>query len=40
MFMGGPVNLAEDPEKIADKRAYEISRPPLNPDLIPEPIRE
>ncbi|XP_016649762.1 PREDICTED: serine/threonine-protein kinase STY8-like [Prunus mume] len=39
MFLGGPPNLAEDPEKIADKRAYEDSRPPLFSYLYPEPIR-
>ncbi|XP_009346969.1 integrin-linked protein kinase 1-like isoform X1 [Pyrus x bretschneideri] len=39
MFLGGPPNLAEDPEKIADKRAYEDSRPPLYSYLYPEPIR-
>ncbi|KAM5555306.1 serine/threonine-protein kinase VIK-like [Rosa sericea] len=40
MFLGGPPNLAEDPEQIADKRAYEDSRPPLYSYLFPEPIRK
>ncbi|KAM1486414.1 hypothetical protein ACFX2I_000617 [Malus domestica] len=39
MFLGGPPNQAEDPEKIADKCAYEDSRPPLYSYLHPEPIR-
>ncbi|KAB2597673.1 seven transmembrane domain-containing tyrosine-protein kinase 1-like [Pyrus ussuriensis x Pyrus communis] len=39
MFLGGPPSLAEDPEKIADKHAYEDSRPPLYSYLHPEPIR-
>ncbi|XP_050369694.1 integrin-linked protein kinase 1-like isoform X1 [Argentina anserina] len=39
MFLGGPPNLAEDPEQIADKRAYEHSRPPLYSYLYPERIR-
>ncbi|KAH7522610.1 hypothetical protein FEM48_Zijuj07G0156800 [Ziziphus jujuba var. spinosa] len=39
MFQGGPSNLADDPEQVADKRAYEDSRPPLSSYLYPEPIR-
>ncbi|KAA8516039.1 hypothetical protein F0562_019218 [Nyssa sinensis] len=30
MFQGGPSNRAEAPEQVADKRAYEDSRPPLS----------
>lgn len=39
MFQGGPSNLAEDAEQIADRRAYEDSRPPLSSFLYPEPIK-
>ncbi|KAL5565653.1 hypothetical protein UlMin_028817 [Ulmus minor] len=39
MFQGGPSNLAVDPEQLADKRAYENSRPPVSSYLYPEPIK-
>ncbi|XP_040962634.1 integrin-linked protein kinase 1 isoform X2 [Gossypium hirsutum] len=39
MFQGGPSNRAETAEQIADKRAYEDSRPPLSSFLYPEPIK-
>nr|GEV72232.1 serine/threonine-protein kinase STY8-like [Tanacetum cinerariifolium] len=37
MFQGGPSNREEPPEHVADKRAYEDSRPPLSSYLYPEP---
>ncbi|CAK9134415.1 unnamed protein product [Ilex paraguariensis] len=39
MFLGGPSNREEAPEKVADKRAYEDSRPPLSSYVYPEPIK-
>ncbi|GJS03007.1 serine/threonine-protein kinase STY8-like protein [Tanacetum coccineum] len=39
MFQGGPSNREEPPEHVADKRAYEDSRPPLSSYLYPEPVR-
>ncbi|KAF3441343.1 hypothetical protein FNV43_RR15257 [Rhamnella rubrinervis] len=39
MFQGGPSNMAEDGEQIADRRAYEDSRPHLSSYLYPEPIK-
>ncbi|PON92066.1 Tyrosine-protein kinase [Trema orientale] len=39
MFQGRPSNLAEDPEQVADRRAYEDSRPPLSSSLFPDPIK-
>uniref|UniRef100_A0A5B7C959 Protein kinase domain-containing protein n=1 Tax=Davidia involucrata TaxID=16924 RepID=A0A5B7C959_DAVIN len=39
MFQGGPSNRAEAPELVADKRAYEDSRPPLSSYVYPEPIK-
>ncbi|KAI3444554.1 hypothetical protein Pfo_001219 [Paulownia fortunei] len=40
MFQGGPSNRGEDPEKLADKRAYEDSRPHLSSMVYPEPIKK
>ncbi|KAJ4726941.1 Serine/threonine-protein kinase [Melia azedarach] len=40
MFQGGPSNKAETAVQVADKRAYEDSRPPLSSALYPEPIKE
>lgn len=40
MFQGGPSNRGEDPEKLADKRAYEDSRPYLSSIVYPEPIKK
>ncbi|KAL8062682.1 hypothetical protein ABFX02_02G163700 [Erythranthe guttata] len=40
MFQGGPSNRGEDAEKLADKRAYEDSRPHLPSMMYPEPIRK
>ncbi|XP_035843058.1 integrin-linked protein kinase 1-like [Helianthus annuus] len=39
MFQGGPSNIEEPPEHVADKRAYEHSRPPLSSCLYPEPVK-
>ncbi|KAL2511397.1 VH1-interacting kinase [Abeliophyllum distichum] len=39
MFQGGPSNKGEDPEKLADKRAYEDSRPSVSSHVYPEPIK-
>ncbi|XP_052211057.1 integrin-linked protein kinase 1-like isoform X2 [Diospyros lotus] len=39
MFQGGPSNRTETPEQVADKRAYEDSRPPLSSLLYPDPIK-
>ncbi|KAK9274121.1 hypothetical protein L1049_018935 [Liquidambar formosana] len=39
MFQGKPSNREEAPEQVADKRAYEDSRPPLSSFLYPEPIK-
>ncbi|KAF8412255.1 hypothetical protein HHK36_000215 [Tetracentron sinense] len=39
MFQGGPSNRAEEPEKVADKRAYEDSRPSLSSNVYPEAIK-
>uniref|UniRef100_F6I615 Protein kinase domain-containing protein n=1 Tax=Vitis vinifera TaxID=29760 RepID=F6I615_VITVI len=39
MFQGGPSNRAENAEYVADKRAYEDSRPPLSSFVYPEPIK-
>ncbi|XP_076956892.1 serine/threonine-protein kinase VIK-like [Bidens hawaiensis] len=39
MFQGGPSNREESPEHIANKRAYENSRPPLSCYLYPERVR-
>ncbi|KAF8379510.1 hypothetical protein HHK36_028948 [Tetracentron sinense] len=35
MFQGGPSNRAEAPEEVADRRAYEDSRPPLSSFVYP-----
>ncbi|XP_073065013.1 serine/threonine-protein kinase 12-like [Primulina eburnea] len=40
MFQGGPSDRGEDAEKLADKRAYEDSRPYLSSILYPEPIKK
>ncbi|KZV46314.1 seven transmembrane domain-containing tyrosine-protein kinase 1-like, partial [Dorcoceras hygrometricum] len=40
MFQGGPSNRGEDAEQLADKRAYEDSRPHLSSILYPEPIKK
>ncbi|KAK6140619.1 hypothetical protein DH2020_025648 [Rehmannia glutinosa] len=40
MFQGGPSNRGEDAEKLADKRAYEDSRPHLPSIVYPEPIKK
>ncbi|XP_044502137.1 integrin-linked protein kinase 1-like isoform X2 [Mangifera indica] len=40
MFQGGPTNRAETGIQIADRRAYEDSRPPLSSTLYPEPVKE
>ncbi|KAL2461563.1 Integrin-linked protein kinase family [Abeliophyllum distichum] len=40
MFQGGPSNRGEDPEKLADRQAYENSRPPLSSIVYPEPIKK
>ncbi|KAG8391822.1 hypothetical protein BUALT_Bualt01G0227000 [Buddleja alternifolia] len=40
MFQGGPSNRGEEPEKLADKRAYEDSRPHLPSIVYPEPIKK
>lgn len=39
MFQGGPSNKGEDPEKLADKRAYEDLRPSVSSHVYPEPIK-
>ncbi|PON43050.1 Serine/threonine protein kinase [Parasponia andersonii] len=39
IFQGRPSNLAEDPEQVADRRAYEDSRPPLSSSIFPDPIK-
>ncbi|XP_062088683.1 serine/threonine-protein kinase VIK-like [Humulus lupulus] len=39
MFQGRPSNLAEDPEQVADRRAYEDSRPALSSSLFPDKIK-
>ena len=39
MFQGGPSNREEEPEKLADKRAYEDERPYLPSIVYPEPIK-
>ncbi|XP_050238715.1 serine/threonine-protein kinase VIK-like isoform X2 [Mercurialis annua] len=39
LFQGGPSNRAELPEQVADKRAYEDSRPSLSSFVYPEPIK-
>ncbi|KAI4378002.1 hypothetical protein MLD38_015548 [Melastoma candidum] len=39
MFHGGPSNRAETPLQVADKRAYEDSRPPLSSNIYPQPIK-
>ncbi|KAK8974272.1 hypothetical protein V6N11_034638 [Hibiscus sabdariffa] len=39
MFQGGPSNREETAEQVADKRAYEDSRPPLSSFIYPEPIK-
>ncbi|PKI45435.1 hypothetical protein CRG98_034240 [Punica granatum] len=39
MFQGGPSNRAEAPEQLADRRAYEDSRPPLSSYFYPDPIK-
>ncbi|GMN44890.1 hypothetical protein TIFTF001_014077 [Ficus carica] len=39
MFQGKPSNLAEDAERVADRRAYEDYRPPLSSSLFPESIK-
>ncbi|KAL0379527.1 UNVERIFIED_CONTAM: Integrin-linked protein kinase [Sesamum angustifolium] len=40
MFQGGPSNRGEDPEKLADKRAYEDLRPHLPSIVYPEPVKK
>ncbi|XP_068646389.1 serine/threonine-protein kinase 12-like [Aristolochia californica] len=39
MFQGGPSNRTENAEAIADRRAYEDSRPSLSSFVYPEPIK-
>ncbi|CAN0824782.1 Integrin-linked protein kinase 1 [Linum grandiflorum] len=39
LFLGGPSNVAELPEKVADKRAYEDARPSLSSFVYPEQIK-
>ncbi|PSS04346.1 Serine/threonine-protein kinase [Actinidia chinensis var. chinensis] len=39
MFQGGPSNNAETGEQVADKRAYEDSRPSLSSYVYPDPIK-
>ncbi|KAL4368370.1 hypothetical protein GQ457_05G000590 [Hibiscus cannabinus] len=39
MFQGGPSSRDERAEQVADKRAYEDSRPPLSSLIYPEPIK-
>ncbi|KAJ4825025.1 hypothetical protein Tsubulata_023208 [Turnera subulata] len=39
MFQGGPSNRAELPEQVADKRAYEDSRPSLSSLVYSDPIK-
>ncbi|KAL4191551.1 hypothetical protein AMTRI_Chr07g81140 [Amborella trichopoda] len=39
LFQGGPSNMSEPPEAIADKRAYEHSRPSLSALFYPEDIK-
>ncbi|KAK8554502.1 hypothetical protein V6N13_093491 [Hibiscus sabdariffa] len=39
MLQGGPSNRAETAEEVADKRAYEDSRPALSSFIYPEPIK-
>ncbi|XP_031114121.1 integrin-linked protein kinase 1-like isoform X1 [Ipomoea triloba] len=40
MFQGGPANWEDAPEQVADKRAYEDSRPPLASYIYPDPIKQ
>jgi serine/threonine protein kinase len=40
MLQGRPSNRAETPEQVADKRAYEDSRPPLSSNIYPGPIKK
>uniref|UniRef100_A0A7N0T0I3 Protein kinase domain-containing protein n=1 Tax=Kalanchoe fedtschenkoi TaxID=63787 RepID=A0A7N0T0I3_KALFE len=39
MFWGGPSDKADAPEQVADKRAYEDSRPPLRSLIFPEKVK-
>ncbi|KAH7577898.1 hypothetical protein JRO89_XS01G0313300 [Xanthoceras sorbifolium] len=39
MFQGGPSHRAEAAVQVADKRAYEDSRPPLSSQVYPEAIK-
>ncbi|KAJ8642889.1 hypothetical protein MRB53_004637 [Persea americana] len=39
MFQGGPSNRAESPEAVADRRAYENSRPSLPSHVYPDEIK-
>ncbi|KAF8380241.1 hypothetical protein HHK36_027723 [Tetracentron sinense] len=39
MFQGGPSNKADEAEEVADKRAYEDSRPSLSSIVYPEAIK-
>ncbi|KAF5177325.1 Integrin-linked protein kinase [Thalictrum thalictroides] len=39
MLQGGPSNKAESPEEVADRRAYEDSRPSLSSYVYPEEIK-
>ncbi|CAN1308742.1 Integrin-linked protein kinase 1 [Linum perenne] len=39
LFRGGPSNVAELPEQVADKRAYEDARPSLYSFVYPEAIK-
>eukprot|EP00268_Persea_americana_P042507 TRINITY_DN42557_c0_g1_i2.p1 TRINITY_DN42557_c0_g1~~TRINITY_DN42557_c0_g1_i2.p1 ORF type:complete len:445 (+),score=68.42 TRINITY_DN42557_c0_g1_i2:147-1481(+) len=39
MFLGGPSNRAESPEVVADRRAYEDSRPSLSSYVYPDEIK-
>ncbi|KAK8654524.1 hypothetical protein V6N13_128487 [Hibiscus sabdariffa] len=39
IFQGGPSSRDERAEQVADKRAYEDSRPPLSSLIYPEPIK-
>ncbi|KAF6175132.1 hypothetical protein GIB67_022813 [Kingdonia uniflora] len=39
MFQGGPSNRAESPEEVADRRAYEDSRPSLSSFVYPDEVK-
>ncbi|XP_077240244.1 serine/threonine-protein kinase 12-like isoform X1 [Tasmannia lanceolata] len=40
MFQGGPSNRCESPEAVADRRAYEDSRPSLSSFVYPESVKK